>query len=127
MAYDNNLVLQASTTQTASFNSVGLSLRQPASTTGTNIGGSPKDGPLKVRVRVTATSGTTPTSTFKIQHSDDNATWADLAYQLDPTFSATGITFIPFETDKPFVRLVSTIGGTTPSFTYAAEIGICRP
>jgi hypothetical protein len=127
MPFDAAQVLQASTTKTASFNSTSISLRNPSSTTGTNKGGTPRRG-LKAAVRVTAISGA-PTVTFKIQHSDDNSAFTDLATQLDASFSAsTGTTSIPFETDKPWVRLVQTLsGGTSPSITYSADLSIVRP
>ena len=113
MAYDANAVLQASVTKTASFNSTGVDLK-----------GTPRRG-LKARVIVTAASGTSPTLDPKVQHSDDNSTFTDLAAGAQLT--ATGEVFIPFETSKRYVRLVATIGGTTPSFTYQADIGLARP
>jgi hypothetical protein len=116
MAADSNLVLQASTTQTASFNGTGVDLRV----------GTPRRG-LKARVLTTAISGTSPTVAYKVQHSDDNATFSDLAMALEGQVTAVGQVFIPFETSKRYVRLVATIGGTTPSVTYAGDILLSRP
>lgn len=116
MAYDTNLQLQASVTKTANFNSAGVDLKT----------GTPRRG-LKARVLVTAVSGTTPTLDGKIQHSDDNSAFTDLAVVLAGQITATGEYFIPFETSKRYVRFVATIGGTTPSFTYQVDCGIARP
>lgn len=115
--YDANLTLQASVTKTSTFSSTGVNL--PA--------GTPRRG-LKARVIVTAASGTTPTLTPKIQESADNSTWTDLAFPVGTdAMSDVGVVFIPFETHLPYVRLVATIAGTSPSFTYSADIGLSRP
>lgn len=116
MAVDANLALQASTTKTASFNSAGVDLKV----------GTPRRG-LKARVLVTAISGTSPTADFKIQHSDDNSTYTDLAVCLQGQVTAAGAYAIPFETSKRYVRLVATIGGTTPSVTYQGDLMLARP
>lgn len=129
MPYDANLILQASVTKTSSFNSTSISLRNPTSTTNTNRGGTPRRG-LKARVDVTAISGTPTSVIFKIQHSDDNSTFYDLAYENNGGgFSAsTGTDTISFDTDKPWIRLVMTLtGGSSPSVTYSADLGIARP
>jgi hypothetical protein len=125
--YDALSVLQASVVKTATFNSVAINLRNSSSTTGTNRGGTPLYG-LVARVLLTAITGT-PSVVFKIQHSDDNSTWVDIASQPDAAFSAsTGFTHIPFETDKPWVRLVQTMtGGSSPSITYSGDVGLSRP
>lgn len=127
--YDANSTLQASTTQTGSFTSTSISLRNPATTASVNIGGTPRELALDAQIVVTAISGTPTSVTFSLQHSDDNSTWYTIASQLDAPFSAsTGVTYIAFETDKPYVRLVETmVGGTTPSITYFARLGISRP
>ncbi len=127
MAFDANLILQAATTQTASLNSSGVNLRGSTSTSGSSRGGTPRRG-LFARVLVTAISGA-PTVTFKVQHSDDNSSWSDLAVQQQASFSAsTGVAFVHFETDKSWVRLVQTLsGGSSPSITYSAAVSAVRP
>jgi hypothetical protein len=69
-------------------------------------------------LHVTAGSGTSPTLTAKVQHSADGSTWADLI-----TFTAaTGTTSeskTVTGTVNRYVRATWTIGGTSPSFTFA--------
>lgn len=115
--YDANSVLQAVTTETATKTSAAVNLPS----------GTPRRG-LKARVIVTAVSGTSPTFAPTIQESADNTTWNTLAAPVGgDTLTAVGEVFIPFETHLAYVRLLSTIGGTSPSFTYSADIGIARP
>ena len=127
--YDSLSILQASVAKTASFNSTSINLRNSTSTSGTNKGGVGPMKALNARVIVSAISGTPTSVTFKIQHSDDNSMFTDLATQLDAAFSAsTGVTFIPFSTDKPWIRLVQTlVGGSSPSVTYQGDLGLSRP
>jgi hypothetical protein len=113
---DANAVLQASVTKTASFNSAGFDLKTRT----------PRRG-LVAKLLVTAVSGTSPTLDAKIQHSTDNSTWTDLSVTLQGQITAVGEYHIPFNTDDEYVRLVATIGGTTPSFTYEAYIETARP
>jgi hypothetical protein len=135
MASDANLVLQASVTKTASFNGTGVSLRQPSSTTGTNLGGTPRRGMV---ARVTYSSATTAsgtaTATFSVDASDDNSAFSSVASGLGGPVSfsgatgASGVVHIPFNTDKPWARAVLTLAsGTSPSITYAVEVVPARP
>lgn len=142
MAYDANLILAALTTVATSTttNSTGLSLRQPTTSTTINAGGTPRRS-LKARVRVTANTGTASTADFSVQHSDDNSNWAALASpiglpgQSTVTASSSQMVnaagaqtiFIPFETDKAWVRLQLVTTGTNVSIIYAAEVGLARP
>lgn len=130
MAFDSNLVLQASTTQTASFNSAGVSMRQPSATSLTNAGGTPRRG-LAARIGYSAASNASGSNSvvFSIQHSDDNSTWTTIAQQLEAalalsTTAQAGVFTIPFSTDKPWVRLVMTLsgGGSTPTVTYYGDV-----
>jgi hypothetical protein len=114
LAYDVNLQLQASTTQTATFNSTGVDLKT----------GTPRRG-LVARLLVTAASGTTPTLDLQVQQSADNSTWYNCA--AIPTQSAAGESFCTFETSMRYVRAKATIGGTTPSFTYQVDVSVSRP
>ncbi|MGH9167376.1 MAG: hypothetical protein ACRD02_06040 [Acidimicrobiia bacterium] len=65
---------------------------------------------------VTAASGTTPTLDITIQGSDDGTNW----YALGTFAQKTGVSAerkaFP---GARYVRYVSTIGGTTPSFTFS--------
>lgn len=110
MAKDNLLALQSLTTQTASASSTGLDLKT----------GTPKRG-LVANIRVTAVSGTSPTCQFKLQHSDDNTTFTDVA--VSQTFSATGLADVTFVSNKRYHRVTTVIDGTSPSFAWDAYIG----
>ena len=116
----------ASAALTATGQQAGISLRLPTSTAGTNLGGTPRRG-LKAKVYCTTVTGTTPSATFDIQHSDDNSTYAVIGTAIQGALTAAGEADIAFETDKPWVRLHYTISGTSPSFTTAAYIAIARP
>jgi len=67
---------------------------------------------------VTAASGTTPTLDVKLQHSPDGAIWSDLGTAFAQKVAA-GTEVKTFTGIHGFLRVVSTIGGTTPSFTYS--------
>lgn len=124
MPADSLLVLQAEVTKAATFNSTGL-----------NIKGTPRRG-LYARVIYSAATNASGSNTvaFTIQHSDDNSTYYELAsgkendIALSTTAQAKEI-FIPFETDKDYVRLVQTTSGagSTPTVTYYADIVPARP
>lgn len=70
-----------------------------------------------------AISGTSPTYDFKVQESDDNSTWTDIAGAAHTTKNASAASSVlpglTVRTAKRYVRSVETIGGTTPSFTRA--------
>lgn len=74
-------------------------------------------------LQVQTVSGTTPSLTVKLQHSTDNSTWADVS---GGAFAATNTVdgqFIEFTgTINRYLRIVSTISGTTPSFTYNVTV-----
>jgi len=78
---------------------------------------------ISLLVAVTAASGTTPTLDITIQWSPDGgATWAS----SDPVDSFTQITAATnvakrFTVKSNVFRIVYTIGGTTPSFTFAVR------
>ena len=91
---------------------------------------------LIVWINVTAVSGTSPTCVFKLQWSPDNGTtWIDIDTTNLQTTSITGVTTATLRMGKTYtnvanssrldavprqVRLQWTIGGTTPSFTFAS-------
>ncbi len=117
MAYDANTILVAATTTTTHVTATGLNL----------VVGTPRRG-LKARIIMTSVTGTSPTFIPKIQESADNTTYTDLAYLIGgDTITAAGEYFFAFETDKPYVRLFGTAGGTAPQFIFSADIGIARP
>jgi hypothetical protein len=77
---------------------------------------------IAVMVKVTSVSGTTPSMTCTVQWSQDNgATFAD----ADPAdaftpLTVTGNVVKSFPARGEHFRLVWTITGTTPSFTFSA-------
>lgn len=124
MAYDNLLALQASVTKTATFNSTGV-----------QINGTPRRG-MVARVRYSAATNASGSNsvTYQIDVSDDNLTWYALAVANDQvinlsTTAQTGTIHIPFITNKKYVRLTATFAGagSTPTITYAGEIGASFP
>jgi hypothetical protein len=106
------------------------SAAETATTAGAGVATGPDGGSVLVTVAITAASGTTPTMTVAIEGSVDGSTWVTLG-----TFGANGYVHgtpatppTNFTTtasksgvfpSMPFVRYSSTIGGTTPSFTYS--------
>lgn len=74
-----------------------------------------------------AGTGTAPTLDVKIQDSDDNATFADLATPVafaQVTGAGVSVQRIALNLDgaRRYIRVVSTITGTTPSFTYSVNL-----
>jgi hypothetical protein len=121
---DTNLVLQASSVITATTNSTGLDLKQ-----------TPTRG-LVAQVNFTAAANASGSNTvvFSVEHSDDNATFFALTSGASDvitlsTTTQTGEQFIPFRTNKRYVRLVSTFAGagTSPTITRQAAIVLNRP
>jgi hypothetical protein len=95
--------------RTASGN--GSAIRVPGST-----------AKLAILVDVTAVSGTTPSCTFAIEWSHDGTTFA----AGDPADTFTAITAASkkvksVDVKGEWFRLVWTISGTTPSFTFSSS------
>lgn len=122
---DANLVLQASVTKTASFDSAAL-----------DRGSGFDPGGLGEAVAgiVTVTAGTRAdgdeTYNFKLQQSADGSTgWEDIgvnkAVTVDSTTFTTGTYMCKGFATKRYQRLVLTAAGTTPSITYAAWLRPC--
>jgi len=78
---------------------------------------------VSLEVDVTAASGTTPNLALSVEWSDDNGTtW----FQADPAdvftaLTAAGKRVKEFDVKAPYFRVVWTITGTTPSFTFAVD------
>lgn len=81
-------------------------------------------------LHVTAVSGTTPTMTVKVQHSTDNSSWADLITFTQVTGTTGPASNGPVSEFKTvaagttvnrYTRVISTIAGTSPSFTYGVS------
>lgn len=119
-------VLQASGTITNSANSTGVDL---------GVGGTLLRT-LFARVIHSATNNASgsATITYLIEHSTDNSTWYTCASGADQIITTTttvqaGEVFIPFATDKRYVRLVTTFSTTTgtPTTTRQAAITTTKP
>jgi hypothetical protein len=72
-------------------------------------------------LNVTASSGTTPTLDLKLETSADNSTWYTVGSFAQKTGTANERK--SFAGLDRYVRLTWTLGGTTPSFTFAVTGG----
>jgi len=102
-----------------------LTLHPSAAETATNSTGvfwlPPGADTIRSQLNVTAATGTSPTLAVIIEDSlDGGSTWNTIG-----TFtSATGVTRQVINIPSPFgelIRVTSTLGGTTPNFTYSVE------
>ena len=125
--YDNNLVFQAQTTQTSSFNSTGVDFKTTP--------GTPPRG-MKARVRVPSFSAATAgaVATFAVPESADNTAFntlftADGITAVSGTLTNTTPIDMPFVMTKRYARLELTMSPATgsPSIVYASEIGLASP
>ncbi len=70
-----------------------------------------------------AGTGTTPTNDVKIQDSADNSAFADLsptlAFAQLTTVASQQKIAINFDKVRRYIRMVATIAGTTPSYTFS--------
>ncbi len=81
------------------------------------------DGRCFAVQQVGTVGGTSPTLAGKIQESDDQTTWSDIAGATFTTVSSTdNVQVITFDRTKRYVRYVGTVGGTSPSFPVAVVI-----
>lgn len=113
---DASLVLQASVTKAASFDSAGLDMGEGYSP---DLLGQPVAGIVEVTAIDLAQAD--ETYTFKLQESSDNGVldaFADVGVAVACT--GTGIIMCKGFLTKRYARLVLTAAGTTPSITYAA-------
>lgn len=74
---------------------------------------------FRLLLDVTAASGTTPTLDVTLQTSSDNATWATVGTFAQKT--AVSSERKAFSGLDRFVRVIWTIAGTTPSFTFSVN------
>lgn len=114
---------------------VGLVLaaaaRRTSTLTGTGIDVLAYEGVALVVLNASAGTGTTPTLDVKLQHSDDNSTYADVTggafTQVTDVAGTAGVQVKKINVSdlKRYVRSIGTIAGTTPSFDFGVEfIGI---
>lgn len=71
-----------------------------------------------------AVSGTSPTLNGKLQESDDNSSWSDIAgATFTQEITSNRLQIINFTRTKQYIRYVGTIAGTSPSFMLAVSVG----
>jgi hypothetical protein len=70
-------------------------------------------------IHVTAATGTTPTLAVAIEQSADNSSYSAVTGGgTSANITAAGNATINARITQPYVRVTSTIGGTTPAVTY---------
>lgn len=77
-------------------------------------------------VHCTAASGTGPTLDASLEESADGATWTAVTGSAITQLGAAGNRVAAAGITKNYVRVTSTVGGTTPSFSYRVALWI-RP
>ena len=110
---------------------VGLVLaaaaRRTSTLTGTGIDALHYEGVALVVLNASAGTGTTPTLDVKLQHSDDNSTFADVTGAAFTQVTSDGGTAgaqvmkVNVSDLKRYLRVIGTIAGTTPSFDFGVE------
>lgn len=75
-----------------------------------------------LHVQCTAATGTTPTLDVKLEESTDNSTYTTVTGSAATQLTAAGTASSNGRITKPYVRVTSTIGGTTPAITYRALV-----
>lgn len=113
---DRALQLKASAAETASTDNTGLDLE---ATSEPGVG-----RPMAAILNITACVGNdgNETYTFHLEESADNITYTTCSQTISWTRLLTGNLAVPGFVSKRYVRLSSTIGGTTPSITYSAKL-----
>lgn len=77
--------------------------------------------PVNLEVIVSAVSGTTPSMTLAVQWSDDGVNFAPVDTTPDTFAAITGVSneMKQLQVKGPYMQVVWTITGTTPSFTFS--------
>ncbi len=99
---------------------VVLSGTRTVTTASPAIDSGPGVADVLVMVHVTAAAGTSPTLVVSVEQSNDGATWAAVAGSAAPAMTAAGNVVTNAAVPQRFVRIVATIGGSAPSFTFRA-------
>lgn len=105
--------------------------RRTSTLTGTGIDVLHYEGVALAVLNASAGTGTNPTLDVKLQHSDDNSTFADVTgatfTQVTNDAGSAGVQVMRINVSdlKRYLRVIGTIGGTTPSFDYGVDfVGI---
>lgn len=109
MAWEDPVVIASSSARTVTGNSGALPC--------------PKALNLSILIEVTAQSGTAPTLDLSVEWSMDGTNFgaaqtADAFTQITTTTPTRAVK--SFSVKAPYYRLVWTIGGTSPSYTFSA-------
>lgn len=109
------------------FSSIGIAAAAALTVTGngTGVDVSRFGGLGKFLLNSSAMGGTTPTSTTKLQHSEDNATFVDVpngAFAQVTTAASHQELLVNLDQVKKYVRVVDTIAGTTPTVTRSVSL-----
>ena len=110
---DAQLLLQDSTTKTASYNTPSIDLGA-----GFSPGGLGRPVAAVVQVTALDTGDANETYTFTLQESSDNSIFT--AAGAGATVTAAGAHAARGWATKRYVRLALTVAGTTPSITFKA-------
>ena len=105
--------------------------RRTSTLTGTGIDVLDYEGVALIVLNASAGTGTNPTLDVKLQHSDDDSTYADVnagAFaQVTDVAGTAGVQVLRVNVSdlKQYLRVIGTIAGTTPSFDFGVEfVGI---
>jgi hypothetical protein len=99
-----------------------------ASNNGAGVDVSAFEGNGYVTLNSSATGGAGMTSDVKLQHSADNGStdaWTDTGVTFSQVTSAGASfqsQFLPLDQFKKYVRVVNTLGGTTPTVTFGVQM-----
>jgi hypothetical protein len=77
---------------------------------------------VAVLVHCTAATGTSPTLNVSLEESADGTTWTAVAGSGTAQLIAAGSAQSNARVSASFIRVTSTVGGTTPSVTYRVAI-----
>lgn len=75
-------------------------------------------------VHCTAVSGTSPTLDCSLEQSADGESWSAITGSSATQLTAAGAAVAAAAVTANYVRVTSTVGGTTPSVTYSVGLWI---
>lgn len=106
------------------FKSIADAAGVTANGNGTAFDLRPYDGDIRLMLNANTVGGTTPTLDVKIQESEDNSTWTDsgVAFTQVTSGASFQVKVATAEQFKRYIRVVDTVGGTTPSFGRSVNL-----
>lgn len=114
----------AAAARTSTTNGSAVDLASEVSGQFNFLTGAGPGGPEMMAILTCGTvSGTTPTLDVKVQYSADGSTgWTDITGATFTQLTAAGRQAIRFVSPERYIRIVATIAGTSPSFTFAVVV-----